>query len=282
MQVLTSESELNSLLDEHRFPPHTTGFVPTMGALHEGHLSLVRKSLSENTITVCSIFVNPTQFNDPEDFNKYPRQRESDIEKLRSTGCQVLFCPEHKTIYPQEDHNKYNLGPVADKLEGSSRPGHFNGVASVVKRLLEIVNPTRAYFGLKDYQQFLVVHSLVKQYSIPVEIIGCETVRDKGGLAMSSRNERLSSYEKELATHLYKALKSAKDAVNQGRDSGLETLGQEYFNGLAEPELEYFKVADARTLAPIGDKKIGNDDSAIALIAARVGGVRLIDNMPLN
>lgn len=282
MQVITSESALDSALAQHRFPTRSAGFVPTMGALHEGHLSLVRKSLSENTVTVCSIFVNPTQFNDPDDFNKYPRQRETDIEKLRSAGCDILFCPEHLTVYPAADLHAYNLGPVAGRLEGSSRPGHFNGVASVVKRLLEIVKPRRAYFGLKDYQQFLVVKSLVEKYDIPVEIIGCETVREENGLAMSSRNQLLSDKDRQLASHLYKALKTAKDAVARGRDSGIESMGQNYFKDLAQPELEYFKVADAQTLEPIGDGEIGGRNSAIALIAARVGDVRLIDNMPLK
>lgn len=282
MQVVTSESALNSALAEHRFPSKSTGFIPTMGALHEGHLSLVRKSLSKNSITVCSIFVNPTQFNDPKDFDKYPRQRENDIKKLSSAGCQVLFCPEHDTVYPHPDQTVYNLGPVAGRLEGSFRPGHFNGVASVVKRLLEMVKPNRAYFGLKDYQQYLVVKTLVEAYNIPVEIIGCETVRDENGLAMSSRNQLLSENDRKVAAHLYKALKSAKEAVNQGRNSGLESMGQAYFNGLSQPDLEYFKVADARTLEPIGDETLEDRTPAIALIAARVGGVRLIDNMTLN
>jgi len=282
MQVITSEGALDSALTEHRFPARAIGFVPTMGALHEGHMSLVRKSLSENSITVCSIFVNPTQFNDPKDYEKYPRQHDIDVERLLSVGCDLVFCPEYNTVYPRADRHTYNLGPVAERLEGSFRPGHFNGVASVVKRLLEIVKPDKAYFGLKDYQQFLVVKSLVKKYDIPVEIIGCETVREENGLAMSSRNGRLSIEERNTAAHLYRALKAAKEAVEHGQISGIESIGKDYFKGLQSPELEYFKVADAATLEPIGDAEINRRHTAIALVAARVSGVRLIDNIPLT
>lgn len=281
MQVLTTETALQSRLAD-RGAEDRVGFVPTMGALHRGHISLINRSIEENAVTVCSIFVNPTQFNDPRDFERYPRRPEEDADMLERAGCDVLFSPSHETIYPKPDAHTYELGDVAGRLEGKFRPGHFNGVASVVKRFLELVKPDRAYFGLKDYQQFLVVKSLAARYKIPTEIIGCETVREENGLALSSRNKLLSAKDQQLALRLYGSLVAAKEAVKYGRHSGLKSIGEACFSGPDAPRLEYFEIADGDDLTPIGDGDISNAVHPVALVAAHVNGVRLIDNMVLK
>ncbi len=260
----------------------SVGFVPTMGALHQGHISLIKRSKAENSLTVCSIFVNPSQFNDPRDFERYPRQHEADTAMLENAGCDILFSPSAETVYPGPDTHTYRLGPVAERLEGRFRPGHFNGVASVVKRFLEMIRPDRAYFGLKDYQQYLVVRHLTEEYKIQTEIIGCETVRDPDGLAMSSRNKLLSPTDRRKALELFKSLSAAKDAVKRGEKSGLKSIGENYFIGSEKPRLEYFEIADGETLKPIGDGDISRIAHPVALVAAHVNGVRLIDNMALR
>jgi pantoate--beta-alanine ligase len=256
------------------------GFVPTMGALHEGHLSLVRQAKAQNDVVVCSIFVNPTQFNDLRDFEKYPRTIESDKALLISAGCDVLFAPRTAEVYPVPDTVRYNLGRVAEMLEGAHRPGHFNGVASVVKRLFEAVCPHRAYFGLKDYQQFLVIKALVHNYSIPVEVVGCETVRDTDGLAMSSRNALLDPLARQLAVHLHKALLAVQTALPTTPIPDLERVGLDYLVAIPEIQPEYVAVVHAQTLEPANEQSRGQE--LRALIAAKLGGVRLIDNVSLG
>lgn len=251
------------------------GFVPTMGALHDGHLSLIEASKKENDLTICSVFVNPTQFNEASDFDKYPRQVEADVMKLKEVNCDAVFIPGVKDIYPTADTTIYKLGPIAEKIEGAHRPGHFNGVASVVKRLFEAVKPHRAYFGLKDYQQYLVVKELTKRYELDVEIVGCPIKRENSGLAMSSRNQLLTPQEAEIATGLYKSLKLVKKAVNQYTPSELEKIGLKYLSSKNGINPEYFLVVDKDTLEPTGKAP----QNLIALVAARVGTVRLIDNL---
>lgn len=257
----------------------SVGFVPTMGSLHDGHLSLVRKSLSENGVTVASIFVNPTQFNDSEDFERYPRQYEADQNLLGETGCDVLFLPSVKEIYPQPDQTTYDLGEVAKVLEGRHRPGHFNGVASVVRRLFEIVRPDRAYFGLKDYQQYLVIKALNEKLDLGVEIVGCDIVRDSDGLAMSSRNQLLSRDEKALALHLSETLRKMSEKSRNGLSSAeLESWGFNYLSSFPEIEVEYVAVVKSDDLRPVIDDEA---EDRRALIAAKVGSVRLIDNIKI-
>ena len=278
MQRITSAKEIFNISKDQRNKGHKIGFVPTMGALHEGHLSLVRRSKSENDITICSIFVNPTQFNEVSDFQHYPRTLERDAELLESIECDYLFAPSASEVYPIPDQTVYDLGEVANVLEGEQRPGHFNGVASVVKRLFEMVIPHRGYFGLKDYQQYLVIKKLVENYDLDVEVIGCPIIRTQNGLAMSSRNTLLEEKQAQHALILNQHLAQAKKLIKEGEApesveeiirSGLKT------NGV---DLEYFQIRKADDLS----NPSSTDEPLIALVAARFGEVRLIDNMNLS
>ncbi len=244
MIVIRKAGEMTSLAEN--LPEKSIGFVPTMGALHKGHLSLVEKSSSENDLTVVSIFVNPTQFNDPKDFDRYPREVEQDLELLKSVKVDYVFLPDNAEIYPEKDEHQYELGEVSLVLEGAFRPGHFNGVASVVKRLFEIVQPKRAYFGLKDFQQYRIITELNKNYNLGVEVIGCDTVRDEDGLALSSRNMLLSKEEKNLALHLSKTLRLMSENSESMNHIELENLGKKYLTDYPELELEYVKVVDPK------------------------------------
>ena len=255
------------------------GFIPTMGALHAGHISLISASKRENDLTIVSVFVNPTQFNEPADYQKYPRQVENDLRKLEEAGCDVAFIPSVKEIYPVPDRHTYDLGTIAEKIEGAHRPGHFNGVASVVKRLLELVHPHNAYFGLKDYQQYLIIKKLTDIYNLKVNIVGCPILREDSGLAMSSRNQLLSESGKVIASDLHRSLQLVKKSASEYSPAELEKIGFKYLNGKEGISLEYFVVVDKNTLSPI---KTTNRSKLIALLAARVEGVRLIDNMLLG
>lgn len=279
MQRFTSSKRITEITHEIRLSGQQIGFIPTMGALHDGHLSLVRRSLAENDITICSIFVNPTQFNEPDDFNSYPRNIEADAKMLESVGCDILFAPIASEIYPVPDLTIYELGKVANELEGSHRPGHFNGVASVVKRLFEITQPHKAYFGLKDYQQYLVIRTLSENYNLKVDVIGCEIVRSNSGLALSSRNALLSDSNSINAKILFKGLEKAKTLLQQGFsiDSILEQI--EVFYGETGGDLEYFEI---RKKDDLSIPASGQTQGLIALVAARFGEVRLIDNLILN
>ena len=276
MLIITSAQEMVDFADKQRSKSLKIGFIPTMGALHAGHISLIVASKKENDLTVCSIFVNPTQFNEASDFNKYPRQVEADLEKLKQAGCDAVFVPEVKDIYPEPDKTIYELGHVAEKIEGAHRPGHFNGVASVVKRLLELVKPHNAYFGLKDYQQYLVIKKLTEQYGLNVNIVGCPIKRQESGLAMSSRNQLLTDKGEDTAINLYRSLELVKKAVHQYSSEELEKIGWTYLESKEGVTPEYFVVVDKNTLESPQENQ---EDELIALVAAHVDGVRLIDNM---
>ncbi|MEM9050819.1 MAG: pantoate--beta-alanine ligase [Bacteroidota bacterium] len=275
MIVVKTVKEINTLTAH--FQRYSVGFVPTMGALHEGHLSLIRKCQKDNQKTVVSIFVNPTQFNDPADYKNYPREIEKDIKHLRANSVDCLFLPSAEEIYPERDKNTYDLGDLQYRLEGEFRPGHFNGVASVVKRLFEIVRPAKAYFGLKDFQQFQVIRKLNQNYNLGVEIIGCETLREDDGLAMSSRNKRLTASQRNLATNLSKALKLVAEYGGSKTPEKLEEIGKKYLSKYPEIDLEYFKVLNPDNLLETPERN--TSEERIALLAAKIGGVRLIDNM---
>lgn len=255
------------------------GFVPTMGALHKGHLSLIRESGKENDVTVCSIFVNPTQFNDSNDLRNYPRDFVADLNMLKKENCDVVFHPSVEEMYPEPLNEKFNFGLLENVMEGEHRPGHFDGVATVVKRLFEIVKPNKAYFGLKDYQQLVIIHQMTKDYNLPIEIVPCEIVREKNGLAMSSRNQLLSDADKTKARLLYQTLKYVKVK------SGFETITeiQQYvenqFLKTRNIKLEYFEIVDMYSLKPL--KTWAESANVVACIAAYVGKVRLIDNIIL-
>ena len=278
MQILNTAKEIKDYTSKLRLKTLKIGFIPTMGALHSGHISLIHASMRENDVTICSVFVNPTQFNEPADFQKYPRQVESDLRMLEAAGCDAAFTPHVNQIYPVPDTNIYDLGEVALKLEGKQRPGHFNGVASVVKRFLELVQPHNAYFGLKDYQQFLVIKKLTEKYSLDVNIVGCPIVREDSGLAKSSRNQLLSANGKEIATDIYKSLELVKNAALKHDVKELAQIGLTYLESKEGIDPEYFVVVDALSLDTPVD---GEENGLIALVAAWVDGVRLIDNMLL-
>ncbi len=253
------------------------GFVPTMGALHHGHLSLVRRALNENTVAVVSIFVNPTQFNNQEDLEKYPRDLQKDIDLLNTVGDIIIFAPTTDEVYPSDFKTiNLDLGKLETVMEGKFRKGHFKGVVNVVKRLFDVVQPTRAYFGLKDFQQIAVIKHMVKSLSLPIEIIGCEIVREASGLASSSRNVRLSEREKEQAIILFDALTIAKQLSAKYNPVDVQRQVESIFLS-SKLKLEYFEIVDPETLLPLKKWVPG----ANACIAAYCGEVRLIDNMQL-
>lgn len=257
-----------------------TGFVPTMGALHEGHISLINRCIADELFTVCSIFVNPTQFNNRSDFEKYPNTIEQDINKLELAGCELLFLPSEDEIYPNGfEAPHYELGFIETVFEGEYRPGHFQGVCMVVHRLLDIVNPDIMYLGQKDYQQCMVIQKLIDITGINTKLVICDTLRETDGLAMSSRNMRLTPAQRALAPAIFKELKRLKS--NLGKET-LTQLIKSAFNSLESFgfRVDYFDVADARTLAPITNWD--SEQKLVALVAAYTGEIRLIDNLPLN
>lgn len=277
MEILTTVSETRKYLNNFLELSKTIGFVPTMGALHQGHLELVRKAKKENDIVAVSIFVNPIQFNNKEDLDKYPRTYEKDIALLESVGCDLLFYPSEKEIYPEPDSTKYNFGNLENVMEGKHRPGHFNGVGVVVKRLFDIINPHKAYFGEKDFQQLAIIKSLVAQLNLKVEIIPCPIVREDDGLAMSSRNTRLSIEERQLAPFIYKTLLKAKEKAKDISVKEVELWVANEFSQHKEFDLEYFEIVDSTTLQAINNWT--ETTAAIGCIAVFMGSVRLIDNI---
>lgn len=258
-----------------------TGFVPTMGALHEGHINLINKCAALCHVTICSIFVNPTQFNDPADYKKYPDRLENDMRLLSATKADLLFVPPVSAIYPNgtTDLEQYDLGYLGNILEGKFRPGHFPGVSQVMTRLLNIVTPDYLFMGQKDYQQCMVVKKLLTYLPFPVKLVTCPTVREPDGLAMSSRNLRLSPDERAKAPLIYQTLLAIKEKMHPGntghlKHEAMETLAKGGF------KVEYVEIADAGSLQPVSDWS--GTTPLIALVAAFLGEVRLIDNMLLN
>ena len=280
MIIFKTAAELTAHIKNNRAAGLSIGFVPTMGALHNGHISLIEQSKQENKITVCSIFVNPAQFNNPDDFKKYPITIENDIDMLEKCGCDILFLPEVNEIYPVgfvKPH--YDLGYLETILEGKYRPGHFQGVCQVVDRLLNIVIPHKLYLGQKDFQQCMVITKLVELKNINTALIICPTLRETGGLAMSSRNARLNATERKLAFKIYETLLLVKNEIKKG---SLDELKIKAFRHLSSFgfKTDYIEIADASTLALEqswdGEKKI------VVLVAAYINDTRLIDNLVLN
>jgi pantoate--beta-alanine ligase len=281
MKNLSRIKDIRSALQKERRRNKTIGFVATMGALHEGHLSLVRRSRLENKITVCSIFVNPIQFNNPEDLKNYPQTINEDLGLLESAGCDYVFTPDVKEMYPEGSYGSpvKDFGPMEKVLEGKFRPGHFKGVAIVVKKLFDIISPDNAYFGNKDYQQLMIIRSLVSQLNLPVNVIGCPIVREPDGLAMSSRNMQLSIGERKISSLIYKVLSEVKEKAGAASILELKNLGIKKISSNPSFKLEYFEIVDKQTFLPPVSWK--NRDNAIACIAVYLGGVRLIDNVEL-
>ncbi|MEW6162030.1 MAG: pantoate--beta-alanine ligase [Nitrospirota bacterium] len=256
----------------------TIGFVPTMGALHEGHLSLARRAKQENDITVVSIFVNPIQFGPSEDFKKYPRDIEGDTEKLRREKVDIIFMPEISSMYPEVFLTYVEVEKISERLCGAFRPGHFRGVATVVTKLLNIVKPTRAYFGQKDFQQSIITKQLVKGLNMDVDIVVCPTVREQDGLAMSSRNAYLDRAQREAATVIYRCLKEASDLIKSGVIDGTYIKGLMQDRLLKEPavsSVDYAGVYDPETMNELSEIK----GDVLLAVALRIGDTRLIDNM---
>jgi pantoate--beta-alanine ligase len=274
-------AEIQQYISKNRLQNKTIGFVPTMGALHKGHISLIQRSNEENDITIVSIFVNPTQFNDQGDFKRYPRTIEKDKSLLEEAGCDCVFIPSVEEIYPSESFKKteFSEGSLGARLEGKYRPGHFNGVATVVKRLFEIVTPDRAYFGQKDYQQCLIIKKLVKDLKIPVEIVMCPILREENGLAMSSRNQLLSAEEREQAAFLYNLLQAAAMKIKGGnRDAdAIKEWAMTEFSKNRNFEADYFDICSENDLSQV--PRLEEGMKIVICTAAFLGKVRLIDNI---
>ena len=260
----------------------TIGLVPTMGALHKGHISLVKKSIKENDYTIVSIFINPTQFNDKKDLNLYPKNLTKDCNYLDSISADIIiFAPEINDIYDKKlSVKKFNFYDLDKFMEGRYRKGHFNGVATIVTHLFNIIKPNNAYFGEKDFQQLRIIQELVRDNNIPVNVIGCQTIREKDGLALSSRNTKLSKHYRKIASKVYEIINYVR--INFVSMSFLEiyTYVDKFFDNIPEIELEYFTIAESKLLQPVKEK-IKNKKYRV-FIAVRLNGIRLIDNMELN
>ncbi len=277
MLVIETVNELKKSLIDQKRAGNTIGFSPTMGALHKGHLSLLEKSKSINDINVCSIFVNPNQFNQEEDLVKYPRTLENDLELLKNYGCNIAFTPSAEEIYPEGfERVSIDLKGLDDRMEGMRRPGHFQGVVQVVKRLIDIVNPDQLYMGQKDFQQLTIIRYMIKYFKMNVELVVCPTVRESDGLAMSSRNVPIKPEIRVRASVIYKTLKAIPDwlkyiPVNYTIDKAMNALD------IADFSPEYFEIVDANTLLPVED--LDEAEFVVACTAVWAGDVRLIDNM---
>ena len=257
------------------------GFVATMGALHKGHLSLLENAQKETDITICSVFVNPAQFNDPNDYLNYPRVLEDDIKLLEQNNCDVLFAPSEREMYPDNgsDAKKLKLGVMGEVMESKFRPGHFAGVVAIVQRLFNIIKPDRAYFGEKDFQQLAIITKMASDLNYPISIIGCPTIREDDGLAMSSRNLLLSKKERENAAGIYLTLKAGKEKVKYLNVRELKTWIKEKINSYPCLTAQYVEIVDERTLASI--RNWPDADKAICCVAVYAGKTRLIDNRVL-
>ncbi|MCX6236166.1 MAG: pantoate--beta-alanine ligase [Bacteroidia bacterium] len=277
MKLYTTITSLQKALKEERLKGLKVGFVPTMGALHKGHLSLVEMAASMCDIVVVSIFVNPTQFNDKNDLANYPRTLESDMKLLSTIRCEYIFSPSVGEVYPVPDTRKFEFGALETVMEGKFRPGHFNGVAQVVSRLLEIVLPDKAFFGRKDFQQMAVINELVRQLNLPVEIIPCDIVREKDGLAMSSRNKLLLPEYRKCAPLIYQTLKEAKEFAMKKKVAEVKKYVVSQINATQLLNVEYFEIVDDTTLIPI--KNWNETGTKVGCIAVFAGKIRLIDNI---
>ena len=282
MIIIKEISLLQKMLQQFKSVNKTIGFVPTMGALHSGHISLIKKSLDKDDITVVSIFINPTQFNDSRDYEKYPVTLENDILLLKQVKTSILFLPPLYEIYPNglESSFKYNLGFIETVLEGFYRPGHFQGVCRVVHKLLSIIQPDNLFMGQKDYQQCMVINKLIELYKIPASLNIVPTERESTGLAMSSRNMRLSGHAKQKAVNIYKALNFIKNNLATIPLQQLKAEASKTLMNAGFQKIDYIEICDAKTLMPV--KEYDGKTKLVALAAAFIEDVRLIDNLLLN
>ncbi len=278
MEIIRTVAQLRKAVETAKLNQKKIGLVPTMGALHEGHMSLVQSACADNDVVIVSVFVNPTQFNNANDLQTYPRTEEADCEKLRQAGVHIAFMPSDEEVYPEPDTRIFNLGPVAEVMEGAMRPGHFNGVAQVVSRLFEMVRPDRAYFGEKDFQQIAVIRRMVELEGFNLEIVPCPIVRADDGLALSSRNVRLSEHQRDVAPNIHRIL---KESLKWAETLGVEetaTRVADAINQFPEMEVEYYKIVDQKTMQPVTDW-YADGHGAVGCITVYLGDVRLIDNI---
>ncbi|WP_405564039.1 pantoate--beta-alanine ligase [Polaribacter sp. Asnod6-C07] len=281
MNVFKEKQALKVYLSKLKAQNKTVGFVPTMGALHEGHLSLIKKAKKKNDLVVVSIFVNPTQFDNQEDLVKYPKTLDNDVKLLNSVFCDVLFTPSVKEIYNENIvSQKFDFDGLEHQMEGKFRDGHFNGVGTIVKTFFEIVEPDKAYFGQKDFQQLQIIKKMVKKNRINIKIKGCKIFREKDGLAMSSRNTRLSKEHREAAPFIYKTLKKTRKKFGTENASIITEWVENQFKNHPLLNLEYFTIAEEKTLKTIKNKESGKKYRAF--IAVFAGDIRLIDNIRLK
>ncbi len=279
MIVSGTITETHSWIQEQKARGRSIGFVPTMGALHEGHLSLLLHSKADNDVTACSIFVNPIQFNNLQDLKKYPRTLEADLKLLEELGCDIVFTPAPEEMYPEPLSKKYDFGMLDKVMEGAFRSGHFNGVAVVVKKLFDITIPDKAYFGENDFQQLCIIQELVRQEKMSVQIIPVSTFREADGLAMSSRNKRLTTEQRAIAPVIYNTLNEIKEKKKDSSVSEIKEWVKQEINKNPEMQLEYIDIVNSRTLMPVD--RINDKEDLRACIAAFLGKVRLIDNLAL-
>jgi len=277
MIVYRTRQDVAAHLDATRDLGKRIGFVPTMGALHRGHASLIERAGKENDILVVSIFVNPTQFNEPADLENYPRKMDEDLKMLRDLETDVVFTPSEKEMYPEEDSRTFDLGGLDKVMEGTFRKGHFNGVAQIVSKLFETVRPHRAYFGQKDFQQLVIIRKLVELMNLDISIVGCPIIREPDGLAMSSRNELLNRAERKAAPHIYQILMAAKEQKAMRSPVEVRSWVAGQFDNLSLMELEYFEIVNDTDLSPV--RSWTEPGRKVACIAVRLGKVRLIDNI---
>jgi pantoate--beta-alanine ligase len=280
MLVSSLINETRRILSIFRQQGKSIGLIPTMGALHEGHLSLIDASLRSNDISVISIFVNPTQFNDRNDFKKYPRDIDKDLELIRLKGCDLVFIPAEEEIYPEKDQRVFDFGTLDKYMEGKYRPGHFNGVAQIVSRLFSIIEPDKAYFGEKDFQQLVIIKKLVQQLCIPVEIVSCPIIREPDGLAMSSRNRLLTPVQRKSAARISKVLMNAKSIARKIEIARLKDYVISEIDSDPNLKTEYFEIVLESNMIPL--KKWPEKSPVIACIAVKAGHIRLIDNIKFS
>ena len=280
MKVINKTSDLQAIIEQFKNDGKSIGLVPTMGALHKGHLSLVKNSISNNDITVVSIFVNPTQFNNPNDLASYPRTVDKDLELLQTVGCDIVFAPEADEIYSKSETDsrfEFDFEGLDKVMEGKFRPGHFNGVVQIVSKLFDLVRPNRAYFGEKDFQQLAIIRLMTRRYNLPIEIVPCPIVREDSGLALSSRNSLLKDNEKQVASHIYAVLNESRQFVPQTEVEELKQCAIAAIEQKPELKVEYFDIVDGHTLKSIG--KWDECDYVVGCITVFCGNVRLIDNI---
>ena len=279
MKIINTVASLQQAVTEAKQQGLSVGLVPTMGALHEGHASLIRQSVAENQLTVVSVFVNPTQFNDPKDLQHYPRTFEADAQLIASLGGDVVFAPSVEEVYPQEDTRVFAYPPIDTVMEGARRPGHFNGVCQIVSKLFDMVSPDKAYFGEKDFQQIAVVRAMMRDLGYKFQLVPCPIVREESGLALSSRNALMSDEERVLATNIYRTLRESVDYAQSHTVTETQQFVVEQLNALEGLEVEYYEIVNGETLQPVTSWQDAPHIQGCITVFCGARPVRLIDNI---